>query len=393
MGTLLNRRRYMGGGGGYPADAIMTIETNPEVLAICYAQGWCANDKYMTASEAAAVTSIGTVFYNNNNIKHFEEFEYFTGVTSLANNAFRNCTNLTTLTIPENVTSLGNDTLRNNGIKSLYIKAKTLSSWGNTYTFTDNVIEYIYADCQNFNPLVGSNSSFSKLETVVCGSNVRSIALYKSSNLTSVSLNEGLTTLSANAFRNCTSLTTLTIPTTVTSFGNDAFRDSGIKNLYVNATNITSWGNNYTFYSSSIEYLYSNSELTSVVAGTMTKLSTLELGSNARSIGGFQGSLLTNVVVPEGVTDIINSCFRFCSLLESVDFPSTTSVINGNIFEGDANLTSVTIRATTPPTGVDVYTFRNSPNAVVYVPSGSVSAYQSAGGWSNWASRIQAIPT
>ena len=241
--------------------------------------------------------------------------------------------------------------------------------------------------------MVGSESVFSKLETVVCGSNVRSIALYKSSNLTSVSLNEGLTTLSANAFRNCTSLTTLTLPTTVTSFGNDAFRDSGIKNLYVNATNVTSWGNNYTFYNNVIEYLYSNSELTSPSIGSMTKLSTLELGSSVRRVGGFQASLLTNVVIPEGVTDIINSCFRNCSLLESVSLPSTTSLINGNIFEGNANLISLTILATTPPTGLSQYTFQNTPNAIIYVPSESVDTYKAASGWSQYASRIQAIPT
>lgn len=89
----LNRRRYMGGGGGYPADALMTIETNPEVLAVCYAQGWCADPKYMTYTEAAAVTNVGTVFSFNTSITHFEELEYFS-VTSYADNAFKGCTNL-----------------------------------------------------------------------------------------------------------------------------------------------------------------------------------------------------------------------------------------------------------------------------------------------------------
>ena len=72
---------------------IMTTETNPEVLAVCYAQGWCASPDKMTSLEAAAVTDIGTVFSFNTSITHFEELEYF-GVTSYADNAFKGCTNL-----------------------------------------------------------------------------------------------------------------------------------------------------------------------------------------------------------------------------------------------------------------------------------------------------------
>jgi hypothetical protein len=41
---------------------IMTSESNPEVMKICYNQGWAASPYEMYASEAAAVTSIGNVF-------------------------------------------------------------------------------------------------------------------------------------------------------------------------------------------------------------------------------------------------------------------------------------------------------------------------------------------
>lgn len=288
MATLLNRRRYMGGGGGYPADAIMTIETNPEVLAICYAQGWCANDKYMTASEAAAVTSIGTVFYNNKNILHFEEFEYFTGVTSVPANGFRGCTNLLTLTIPVNVTSIGNDAIGDNGIKRLVVKA-TNTTWGNAYTFTNNVIEYFYSNSQN---------------------------------------------------------------TTISIFGTA----SGYRSAFI-------------------------------------YLTTLELGPNVRSVQGFDAAAnLTTVNISEGVTEFKDNCFRYCTSLVSVTLPSTTSVMTHGVFNNcGANLTSVTILATTPPTGISQYTFQNDTNVTIYVPTDSVSAYKSS--WARYASFIQAIPT
>ena len=89
MGTLLNRRRYMGGGSA--DEIIMTSISNPEVMAICYAHGWAAHSDYMTKKEAEAVTSIGGAF-NGSNITHFEEMQYFTSVTTLNSNAFKGST-------------------------------------------------------------------------------------------------------------------------------------------------------------------------------------------------------------------------------------------------------------------------------------------------------------
>ncbi len=105
MGALLNRRRYMGG-GGTPEAIIMTSTSNAEVLAICYAQHWAAHSDYMTQSEAEAVTSFGTAF-RTSSISHFEELSYFTHVTSLADNAFRGCASLAQIVIPSNITSIG----------------------------------------------------------------------------------------------------------------------------------------------------------------------------------------------------------------------------------------------------------------------------------------------
>ena len=385
MGTLLNRRRYMGGGGGYPADAIMTIETNPEVLAICYAQGWCANDKYMTASEAAAVTSIGTVFYNNKNIKHFEEFEYFTSVTSIANNGIRNCTNLKTLVIPINVTSIGNDALRNNGIESLYVNCNN-TSWGNAYTFADNQIKYLYSNSKNTTP----SGTFSKLETLVLSQNVETLGGFRNAVLLeNITMPESLTTINANCFRGCSKLITLNVPSGVTSIGSDAFRASGIKSIYIYG-NISSWGTN-AFAEMTLEYMYSNSQYTEPKAPA--SLIRLDLGSNVRGVGGFGSTSVSIVNIQEGAETFYDNCFKNCSSLQSIVLPSTTSVMRDGVFHTCASLTSVTILATTPPTGVSQYTFMDTPNAIVYVPSGSVDAYKAASGWSQYASRIQAIPT
>lgn len=95
-------------------DIIMTKVTNPEVLAIMYANGLCANESYMTRNEAASVADIqfnsGTtestsIFYNKG-IKYFDELEYFTGLTSIPPYCFYGC-RLTNIKFPPNITSIG----------------------------------------------------------------------------------------------------------------------------------------------------------------------------------------------------------------------------------------------------------------------------------------------
>lgn len=67
---------------------IMNNITHPKIMAICYAQGWCASPNFMTEEEAAAVTDIGVVFRSKKLDASFVEFKYFTGLTQIPSNAF-----------------------------------------------------------------------------------------------------------------------------------------------------------------------------------------------------------------------------------------------------------------------------------------------------------------
>ena len=91
MGTLLNRRRYMGGGSA--DEIIITSTINPELMAICYARGWAAHADYMTKSEAKAVTSFGNVFKSFTG-ESLMELVHFTSVASVGSSSFTNCSNL-----------------------------------------------------------------------------------------------------------------------------------------------------------------------------------------------------------------------------------------------------------------------------------------------------------
>ena len=275
---IVNRRRVMG--GSEPVNYLMTTATNPEVLAICYSKGWCASPNGMTYEEAAAVTDIGTTFKGNTAITHFEELEYF-GVTSFSAEAFRNCSNL---------------------------------------------------------------------ESVVLGANV-------------------------------------------TTIGNIMFMNSKLKRIVINSTNITNWGDANVFRSCPLEYLYSNSQTTTPAFSSlnMQSLTTLVLSSNVRTVGGFKCPLLTDITIPEGVTTIANYGFRECTSLTTITFPSTITEIHMDTLRNCASLQSATFLSTTPPSGaVYNYTFLNS-SCPIYVPNSSVDTYKAASGWSGYASRIQAI--
>lgn len=111
MGTLL-RRRYMGGGGTPAPQYLITKDSNAPLLAVCYAQGWCASPDYMTYEEAALVTSFpASLFRFNTQITHFEEIEYF-GVTTIGNYCFQSASKLTVLGNMPYLTSAGQGCFR-----------------------------------------------------------------------------------------------------------------------------------------------------------------------------------------------------------------------------------------------------------------------------------------
>ncbi len=78
-----------------------------EVKALCVANWDTDGDGELSKTEAAAVTNLGTVFKEKNNIKTFDELQYFTGLTSIGSYAFSSCTGLTDINIPSGVTSIG----------------------------------------------------------------------------------------------------------------------------------------------------------------------------------------------------------------------------------------------------------------------------------------------
>ena len=78
------------------------------VKALCVANWDIDNDSELSEAEAAAVTSLGSIFRKKKEITSFNELRFFTGLTSIGDEAFFDCSGLTSVTIPNSVTSIGN---------------------------------------------------------------------------------------------------------------------------------------------------------------------------------------------------------------------------------------------------------------------------------------------
>ena len=100
---------------------------------------------------------------------------------------------------------------------------------------------------------------------------------------------------------------------------------------------------------------------------------------------------LSGINALDNVVTIGGYAFSGCSSLTAITIGDRITSIGEGAFDNCSSFTSITVNATTPPTlAGSVFTSTN--DCPIYVPAASVETYKRANRWSDYASRIQAIP-
>lgn len=150
-------------------------------------------------------------------------------VTSIFTAAFSYCTNMTSVAIPNTITIISDEAFSVCSSLTSVIIPESITTI-NTRTF---------AGC----------SSLTSITIPSSVTNIRSYAFYGCSNLSSITIPDSVRGIGDYAFRNDSSLTSITIGTSVISIGTWAFRDCiNLTTMYCNASNPPT-ANNDPFYS------------------------------------------------------------------------------------------------------------------------------------------------
>ena len=261
-------------------------------------------------------------------------------ITHINSKSFYCCEYLESITIPDSVTSIGEEAFARTGLTSVTIP-DSVTSIGNSAFYRCCSLTVFYGK------FVSADNRCFIIDGVVNS--------FAPAGLTEYTIPDSVTKIGNRAFCCCDSLTSITIPDSVTSIGDYAF--SGC-----------------------------------------TSLTSITIPDSVTSIGDYafaSCTSLASITIPDSVTSIGGSTFFNCKLLKSITIPDSVTKIGGYVFRDCSSLKSVDCKPSTPPTGGErMFTYYSNASyhpigCKIYVPIGSGTAYKTAQYWSDYKSYIK----
>ena len=250
-------------------------------------------------------------------------------VVGINEDAFNGCAGLTSIIIPNSVTSIGESVFYGcSGLTSITIPNSVTS-----------IGQYVFYGCSGLTSITISNSVTSIGKSTFEGC----------SSLTCITIPNSVTSIGKSTFSNCSSLTSITIPNSVTSIGESAFSDcSGLTSITI-PNSVTSIGERTFANCSGLTSITIPNSVTSIGSFAFWQcsgLTSITIPNSVTSIGssGFSGcSGLTSITIPNSVTSIGSSAFTDCSGLTSITIPNSVTSIGSSAFYGCQNLRTVNL--------------------------------------------------
>ncbi|MBR3093527.1 MAG: leucine-rich repeat domain-containing protein [Bacteroidaceae bacterium] len=336
-----------------------------------------------------SATSIGEYAFENS--KDLEKVIVGNSTISIGFNAFRNCEKLKTVELPATISSIDSQAFCNcNSLVSINLPNSLTSIGSSTFASCSSLasivipegVTYIsssaFGDCKSLKTVSFPSSlsriernAFSGCEAITrvyvttleswCSVNfgeganptIYSKKLYlknSSSPITTLNIPEGVTSIGSRCFINCTGITSVTFPNTLTSVGASAFEGcTGIKQ--VNTDDIAAWCN----INFSENYIYETilDEFGNIPWDTNGDdswdivLEKIGFYSNPLTYSQklfYNDEMVTDLVIPEGVTEIGRGAFANCLSLKTVSFPETLKKVNQMAFDNCVNVQTVKVK-------------------------------------------------
>ena len=272
-------------------------------------------------------------------------------VDSICTDAFAGCTGLTSVTLPTSVTYLNGF----NGCTGL----TTINIPNSVITIGSGAFD----GCTGLTSVTIPNSVINLSGFAGC------------SGLTSVTIGNSVRTIGGGAFYNCTGITTISIPNSVVSIGGGAFYGSGLTRVNYTGT-IAQWCNiDFEDYGSnpiqcSLYNSYSVDEDYNLIWNNAFNFYINDVG-------------ISELVIPEGVTQIKKYAFAGCIGLTSVTIPNTVTAIGEVSFSACIRLASLTIGNAVSTIGSQAFASCDSltsvslPESVISIGYGAFSGCHS----------------